>query len=309
MMLSPDSTTTARPPARSRSRCGRCLHGVERLVQRGHDPALRRSRTARRRVARARASGERQFVEDAAGLRLHHHDAVGQGHRLVDVVRDDAPPSGASRSHRPSRCSCRLARVKASSAENGSSSSSTFGFGHERAGDRDALLLAAGELARPAAPHARRARPSRARARRGRCRSARRQRRRGRSPTLSATVSQGSSRGSWNTMPTAGCGPAMRLAVEADRAGAGAVEPGDEAQQRRLAAARAADQRDDLADSRPTGRYRESARCRRRRSWRGARASSIRRLAARAVSCQRTSGPSAATSSAVGRACRAARRR
>ena len=48
-------------------------------------------------------------------------------------------------------------------------------------------------------------------------------------------------------MPTAGCGPDEHLAVEADRAGARPVEAGDEAQQRGLAAARAADQRDDLA--------------------------------------------------------------
>ena len=41
------------------------------------------------------------------------------------------------------------------------------------------------------------------------------------------------------------------LAVEADRAGARPVEAGDEAQQRGLAAARAADERDDLALAAP----------------------------------------------------------
>ena len=42
-------------------------------------------------------------------------------------------------------------RILASSAESGSSSSSTFGPDRERAGERHALLLAAGELERVAA--------------------------------------------------------------------------------------------------------------------------------------------------------------
>src|ERR1700722_84761 len=64
--------------------------------------------------------------------------------------------------------------------------------------------------------------------------------------TFSRTVSQGNSAKVWNTMATSWAGP--RPAAPADRhlALAGRHEAGDDAQQGGLAAARAAEQRDDL---------------------------------------------------------------
>ena len=51
-------------------------------------------------------------------------------------------------------CAC----TDTSSAETGSSQMISFGLEHERAGDRDALALAAGELVRPAVARRRRGR-------------------------------------------------------------------------------------------------------------------------------------------------------
>ena len=64
---------------------------------------------------------------------------------------------------------------------------------------------------------------------------------------LAAVVSHGSRRGSWNTALTVGWGPFRRLAVHFDGAGAGLIQAGDQAQQRGLAAAGAAEDGDDLA--------------------------------------------------------------
>ena len=168
--------------------------------------------------------------------------------------------------------------------------------GHEGAGDGDALLLAAGEIARPARARARRGRPCRARAPTRARRSARAGPARPK-PTLSATVSQGSSRGSWKTMPTAGCGsaiasPSRRIAPALARS-----RPGDEAQQRGLAAARAADERHDLALLDGEGDVGERARAVRIGLGEVLEGQHLRAVS-RAVSCQRTSGRVAATSKA-----------
>ena len=64
---------------------------------------------------------------------------------------------------------------------------------------------------------------------------------------MSATLSQGSSRGSWKMMPIFSCGADDPDVVQRHAARGGAVEAGDGAQQRRLAAAGAADDGDDLA--------------------------------------------------------------
>ena len=96
--------------------------------------------------------------------------------------------------------------MSASSALNGSSSSSTAGLRDQRAGQRHPLRHAAGELARQRAGEAGRGptRPQRL----GDPLPALGARQVGRRPkaTLPATVSQGISRGSWNTMPTLGAG-------------------------------------------------------------------------------------------------------
>ena len=89
------------------------------------------------------------------------HDPVGELHRLLLVVRDEhgrdrGPPRAAAAATRAGR-----ARTLASSAPNGSSSSSTLRLDRERAGERHALALAAGELRRVAVVRSRRARRGR----------------------------------------------------------------------------------------------------------------------------------------------------
>ena len=79
---------------------------------------------------------------------------------------------------------------------------------------------------------------------------------------LSAPVRHGSSRGSWNTRPIRGSGPVIGLAVERDAArGSGASRPGDDPQERRLAAAVRPDDRDDLAPRRSSRSRPSSATC------------------------------------------------
>ena len=90
-------------------------------------------------------------------------------------------------------------------------------------------------------------------------------------PTLSSTRCQGSSRASWNSSRTSGCSDSDRRAVDRDRRRASRVEPGDQAQQRGLAAARAADDRDELrrpgsSRSRSVSTCRVAERLRQRRS-------------------------------------------
>ena len=124
-----------------------------------------------------------------------------------------------------------------------------FRLHDERAGEADALAHAAGKLLRIGG----------FRSRRGRwCRSPCSARlrvsiawtpiARGPISTLSSTVSQGNSAKLWNTIATPSAGPVDRLAVERRRLpSVGRVRPEMMPQQRRLAAAGAAEQRDDLA--------------------------------------------------------------
>jgi hypothetical protein len=64
---------------------------------------------------------------------------------------------------------------------------------------------------------------------------------------LSKQVSQGSSEWFWNTTPRSGPGPGDLAVVQQQHAGGGRGQPGHQVQQRALAAARVADQRDELA--------------------------------------------------------------
>ena len=66
-----------------------------------------------------------------------------------------------------------------------------------------------------------------------------------------------------------------RLAVDCDRAGAGLIQPGDQPQQCGLAAAGAAEQRDDLAALRAQAACRAAPRCRQRRSCREPRSPAV----------------------------------
>ena len=153
-------------------------------------------------------------------------------------------------------------RVSASSAPSGSSSASTRGRltsarasatrcfcpPDSTAGHSSALSarptsrqrLSARDRASPATCVRGRARPRHWRARRA----------------------QGNSRGSWN-ITRARCSGRVRRIAKADAAGVGGLEPGDQPQQRALAAAAAADDGDELAGAESAGRCRAAPRCRR----------------------------------------------
>ncbi len=77
---------------------------------------------------------------------VHEDDAVGRLAGEADLVSDDdhrhAPPASSRMTSSTSPTS------SGSSAEVGSSNSMQLGLHRQRAGDGDALLLAAGELAR-----------------------------------------------------------------------------------------------------------------------------------------------------------------
>ena len=148
-----------------------------------------------------------------------------------------------------SSSSCRVARVSASSALNGSSISSTLGLHGQPAGHRHALAHAARELARALGGGRRQVderdellgEPRRAAAGwPGFTASTAR-------ATFSYTVIHGSSEYCWKTMPRSGPGSRDRRAVEDDAAGVGRQEAGDQRDQRGLAGARVADDGDELA--------------------------------------------------------------
>ena len=142
-----------------------------------------------------------------------------------------------------------------------------LGLHRQRAGDGDALLLAAGELLGIVVAACRRARPARSRAmRRARAPRARAAAARGAgaSMTFSSAVMCGNRLKSWNTMPTWRADARRSRAAAADgraavagsrrparrRSGSprlGHLEPVEAAQQRRLAGAGRADDADHLA--------------------------------------------------------------
>ena len=101
--------------------------GVGRASDRARSSHAPLGEIERRRlaVARTRQIGD-DFLLQPAGARAHHQDPVGEHDGFIDVVGDDNNV-GFGSAHRSSRWSCRSTRVKASSAENGSSSSSTSG--------------------------------------------------------------------------------------------------------------------------------------------------------------------------------------
>ena len=206
----------------------------------------------------------------------HHHHAVGEEQRLVDVVGDHqrglavcAPESSST--------SCSSKRVSESSMPNGSSSSSTFGIERERAREADALAHARRQLGRPLvhrvaeadqrrgsastmsrALGARRLRRASPRRRASRCRR--------RSSTAAGTATGTPRRGP-------GPGPVISRPSSTTPPASDAVQPGDDREHRRLAAAGVADQADELALA--DRRSRSPATTRlcvgSERSWRGAR--------------------------------------
>ena len=231
--------------SRSRSRCGDVCTVLSEWSSAAHDPAdgaLEREGDAR---SRGRDDGKRQFVEDAAGLRLHDDGAIRERHGLMNVVghHQDGRARLFPKSEQMIVQACAREgierRERLVEEEN-------LRVRHEtRAQWRRAAAVRRRDRA-ASARHVRQARSCRGREPPAR-RAPRSESRRVRNATLSATFSHGSSRGSWKTMPMAGCGSMIASPSRRMSPCAGAVEAGDEAEQRRLAAAGAADQRDDLA--------------------------------------------------------------
>ena len=125
---------------------------------------------------------------------VEHQHAVGEHDRLVDVVGDQqhrrpVPVAQAAEQRVHPDAGQRVERAERLVGEQ------QFGFAHQGSGQRDALLLAAGQLVRPRPLASGETRP-----RRG-CRGRVPPRRARSSPrmTLSSTRCQGSSRESWNT--------------------------------------------------------------------------------------------------------------
>ena len=181
-------------------------------------------------------------------------DQVGDRERLGLVVGDEDRWWRAGRAGSASRRSAATSAGSASREENGSSSSTSRGSGSEGSGERDPLLLAAGELVRVALAQTAQSDqveqlfdPPELRSRRG-------------SPKAMflATVRWGKRLPSWATKPIRRlvgghepCGRVDDLAIEGDRPGVGSVEAGDQAQQGRLAAAGLPEHGDD----RPVGDF------------------------------------------------------
>ena len=162
-----------------------------------------------------------------------------------------SPPCCSVRATIFSSSSCRWARVSASSAPNGSSISSTLGsIASARAMPTRCFMppeISCGRLCRGVG-HARPvpAPPGCARFSCG-LDSLRAEHALHRQVTLSKQVSQGSSEWFWNTTARSGPGRGDLAVVAQQHAAGGREQAGDQVQQRRLAAARVADQRDELA--------------------------------------------------------------
>ena len=123
----------------------------------------------------------------------------------------------------------------------------------EGPGERDPLAHAAGQLVRPLVAEPVEVHRLEQRLARGPCARSLRARRAACSArsTLPATVSHGNSADSWNISAGA--------ALDVDGAGGRLVEPGDQVEQGALAAARRADEADELAGPTLTSRCRSSA--------------------------------------------------
>ena len=159
-------------------------------------------------------------------------------------------------------------RTLASSADSGSSSSSTCGCDGQRPGQGDPLLLAAGDLVRRSGPPAS-PRPDQLEHLGGPgAGAARRPTPRSCSPnsTFCRAVMCGNRLYAWNTMPMSRLlvgHPGDVLAADLDPARVGVLEAGEQPQRGGLAAAGGAEQRDQLAGLDATGRGRRG-RARRR---------------------------------------------
>ena len=145
-------------------------------------------------------------LADAPGPRRHHEDPVGEEHRLGDAVGDEDDGLACSRPDAQQLEVHRLARHRVERAE-GLVHQQQRRVVHERAAMRDALLHAARELVRVLVLEALEAdQPQSARARAWRTRAVAAQDL-DRQQHVVEHVRQGSSTGSWNTMPMSRLGP------------------------------------------------------------------------------------------------------
>ena len=90
---------------------------------------------------------QRHLVDgvDAAGARRHQHHAIGEIDRLLDVVGDEGERRLFQPVHVQDEVVHDFARLRVERAE-GLVHQQDFGPPHQRAGDGDALLHAAGQL-------------------------------------------------------------------------------------------------------------------------------------------------------------------
>ena len=184
---------------------------------------------------------------DAPRPVAHDQDAVGELHGFGDVVGDEQ--DGLVELLLDLAAPCRPAAAASARRARRTARPSAGSSGRSRARGRSRRAGACRPTART---------DSAARSRRGRRCSmkcmARSRRSRLRMPwissgnaTLSSTVRQGKVDSSWNTMPMAACGPATASPSTSDAALGRRREPADDVEDRRLAAARRPDQRDELA--------------------------------------------------------------
>ncbi len=216
------------------------------------------------------------------GRAPHHRDARRQEHRLVDAVRDEHDGEAARRPERGELVVQALPREFVERAER-LVHQQEIGRGDERAGDRGAHLHAARELAREMAAELREPdliqRGSRAAsvaaARSTPARSSG-------SRTFASTRAHGISVGAWNTKPRRRPGPPVAAKSPPHQRSVAAArrdEPGDQVEQRGLAAAGRPEQRQEFAaldgevDRRERARAVRDSSSRRRRARRPARLS------------------------------------
>ena len=208
--------------------------------QMAQDLTFQRGKIRRAAPARSREI-DIQIKRDAAVFDQQH--AVGQRHRLGDVVRHQQRGEALFAPHPFDQALHLDARQRVERAERLVEQQQARLAAPARA---RAPRAAAARPTTPPAIAARSARPT-SRQRRPRARRAsadRRDRGRGRARHLQH-ARQGSRRGSWNMMRTSSrLGAAL---AEADAAGIGRLQAGEQAQQRALAAAAAADDGDELA--------------------------------------------------------------
>ena len=88
------------------------------------------------------------FLEQPAGPRTHHHDAVRQHHRFIDVVsNEDQCRAGVG--PQIEEMILQIGAGEGIERRERLVEQEHFGLRHKSAGDRDALRLPAGQFARP----------------------------------------------------------------------------------------------------------------------------------------------------------------